>query len=625
MKALLHVYRKNQTMNKFLAVLVFFAIHAVGYSQPTSTDQQLANLYYNNGEYEKAIPYFEKILSNKNSVKFDQLRYVECLEKTDQKKDAERVLKKYAAANSKDLDYQILLGDFYARNERPADEEKLLNGLIKDNSQIGYQVIELYNAFLKRGKTEWALKTLEAGRKNLKKNFPLYLQFAEIYGVMGRTDDMITEYFKALDEYPTYANQIQTDLTNQIDFTDENNDVYQKLKAQLLTRIQKDPNEVIYPQMLIWLFTQRKEFKSAMVQAQALDKRQGNTGAIVMDLSDVCVVNNEYNVARSGYQYVIGLGTDKPNYYNAYVALLNVQYREITIDKKGTPESIASAVKDYRFAIKNLTSGRKSVNVTKELATIEAYYNNHAEIAQHLLDSCLAIPGLTDMEKAEVKMLLADILVLEGDIWQASLYYMQIDTDFKFETIGSEAKFKNARVFYYDGDFKFAQSQLDVLKQSTSKLIANDAMKLSVLITDNLGLDSNYTAMYRFAQADLLLQQHQYTQAFQEFDSIQREFPDHGLADEILMRKAQAMQEQGKWEEAVSYLEKIVQYHFDDILADDAVFQLGDIYENHLNNKEKAAEYYKKILFECKGSLLTVEARKRFRALRGDKAAEEEL
>ena len=435
---------------------------------------------------------------------------------------------------------------------------------------------------------------------------------------------MISEYFEALELYPNYMPEIQTELTNSIDFVNDQTGVYSKLKEQLLVKIQKKPDELIYPQMLIWLFTQKKEFKSALVQAQALDKRQGNTGAIVLDLCDMCVANSEYNVARSGYQYVIGLGADKPNYYAAYVALLNVQYREITVEKLGTPETIASAVKDYRYALKNIAKGRKGVVLMRELATIEAYYNDNAEAAQQLLDSTLAIPGLTDMEKAEVKMLLADILVLENDIWQASLYYMQIDTDFKFETIGSEAKYKNARVFYYDGDFQFAQSQLDVLKQSTSKLIANDAMKLSILITDNLGLDSNYTAMYKFAIADLLLQQHKYDDAFYLYDSIQAEFPDHGLADEILMRKAQAMQEQGKWNEAISYLEKIVKYYFDDILADDAVFQLGDIYENHLKDKEKAAEYYKKILFECKGSLLTVEARKRFRALRGDAAISED-
>ena len=222
-------------------------------------------------------------------------------------------------------------------------------------------------------------------------------------------------------------------------------------------------------------------------------------------------------------------------------------------------------------------------------------------------------------------MALADVLILQDDIWQASLYYMQIDKDFKFETIVSEAKFKNARIFYYDGDFKFAQSQLDILKVSTSKLIANDAMKLSVLITDNLGLDSNYTAMYQFAQADLLLEQHQYERAFRLYDSINAAFPDHGLADEILLRKAQAMRYQGKWQEALDYLNKIVTYHMDDILSDDAIFTIAEIYENNLHDKEKATEYYKKILFECKGSLLTVEARKRYRALRGDVTDSEDL
>ena len=150
-------------------------------------------------------------------------------------------------------------------------------------------------------------------------------------------------------------------------------------------------------------------------------------------------------------------------------------------------------------------------------------------------------------------------------------------------------------------------------------------MKLSVLITDNLGLDSNYTAMYQFAQADLLLEQHQFQQAFQKYDSITATFPAHGLADEILFRKAQAMKMQGKWNEALDYLQKIETFHKYDILADDAIFEIAEIYEKHLQDKEKASEYYKKILFECKGSLLTVEARKRYRALRGDTSDPQDL
>ena len=607
--------------NLLLPIMCMLALNVL--AQP-STDQQLANLYYTNGEFDKAVTYYEKIIQ-KQSPKFEVLRYVECLEKTGQQKEAEKVLKKQVSANNEDQEYKIILGDFYERNERKDQAEKLFGELIKSVAGNGYQAVDLYNNFVRRGKVEWGLKTLEAARKQLKKDYPLQLQSAEAYSLLGRTEEMIEEYFNVIDEFPNYAPQVQTALSRQIDFQEDVNGVYGKLKEKLLQRIQKKPNETVYAEMLIWLFVQKKEFKSALVQAQALDKREKGFGQRVLELAETCAENQAYHVARSAYAYVMSYGKQSPGYYMAYSALLNVHYREIVLEKRGTSESIQTAISEYRQALNEARLSRATVGMARELATIQAYYGNQSQDAATLLDSCLNLPGLTDMQRAELKMSLADILVLEDDIWQASLYYKQIDTDFKFEAIGSEAKFKDARIFYYDGDFKFAQSQLDILKESTSKLIANDAMKLSVLITDNLGLDSNYTAMYWFAQADLLIEQHKFSAAFQLFDSIQQQFPAHGLADEILLRRALAMEYQGKWTEALDYLDRIIKYYGDDILADDAVFRSAEIYELHLLNKEKAAEYYKKILFDFKGSLLTVESRKRFRALRGDQVLEDDL
>jgi tetratricopeptide (TPR) repeat protein len=607
-------------MNHILFFLMII-FSCVTWSQ-TSTDQQLANLYFSNGEYAKAITYFEKILT-KQSSKFENLRYVECLEKTNQIDQAEKVLKKLVNANEQDVEYAIILGDFYERNAKQELADKLLNERIKSVSKNGYQSVELYNSFIRRGKVQWGLKTLEAARKNLKNEYPLQLQFAEAYSLLGRIDDMINEYFDVLDQSPNSIYNIQSSLSKQIDFQNDANGTYNKLKEKLLVRIQKKPNELVYPEMLIWLFVQKKEFKSAFIQAQAIDKREKGNGNRLLELAETCVQNNDYVTSRLCYNSIIAQGTTNPNYFRAYSALLNVRYREITNEKNVPADTIVTAMLEYRKAIQLIGWNRNVISVAKELALIQAYYANDAAGSAALLDSCLQVPGNTDFGKAELKMALADVLVLQDDIWQASLLYMQVDADFKFETIGSEAKFKNARIFYYDGDFKFAQSQLDVLKESTSKLIANDAMKLSVLITDNLGLDSNYTAMNQFAKADLLLEQHQFEKAFQLYDSINQAFPYHGLSDEILMRKAQAMRYLGRWNDAVSYLLKIYTTYREDILADDALFQLGDLYENHLHDKEKAAEYYKKILFECKGSLLTVEARKRFRALRGDLPEEE--
>lgn len=609
-------------MKKILLVLItLFSLFDLS---AQSTDQQLANLYYTNGEFEKAVVYFEKII-NKKSAKFDQLRYVECLEKTNKGKEAEKVLKRLIDANPNDKDYMIALGDYYERIEQISDRDKLFNNEIKIASKAGYTTVELYNSFLKKGKTDWCIKALEAGKKEQKRNYDFSEQFAEIYAITGKTNEMIDIYFEMLDKNPNYAGTIQANLSRIIDFQTDQNGTYLTLKERLLERIQKKPNEFVYPEMLIWLFIQKKEFRSALVQANALDTREKGLGQRQINLASVCLENDDYESARACYQTIIDKGEDHPSYSTAKLRLLSTRYAEITKEKNVSKPLILEAVSEFDAALLKYGLGRGSYQLAMEAAEIKAYYADEKDASIELLEKVLKIPGLTDLEVAKAKMLLGDVMVLKDDIWSASLYYMQVDKDFKFETIGSEAKFKNARVFYYDGDFNFAQSQLDVLKQSTSKLIANDAMKLSILITDNLGLDSNYTAMYQFAKADLLLEQHQFDKAFVLYDSITTAFPAHGLVDEVLLRKAQAMKYQGKWEEAISYLDKIYTYHKYDILSDDAAFQMAEIYELNLDNKEKAIEYYKKILFECKGSLLTVEARKRFRALRGDAQSEEDL
>ncbi len=283
------------------ALIFCFLLFSVTLSAQTSTDQQLANLYYNNGEFEKALPYFEKII-NRQSTKFDQLRYVDCLEKTNQVKDAEKFLKKAISANPSDFDYTLALGDLYERTERASQTEKLYNERIKQVTSNGYEVVELYNSFVKKGKVNWGLKTLESGRKELKKSYPLQIQFAEVYSLLGRTDEMIDEYFDILDQYPNYAGNIQNSLMRQIDFSEDKTGVYQKLKDKLLVRIQKKPNDIVYSEMLIWLFIQKKEFKAALVQTQALDRREKGNGNRVMDLAETCVENSDYATARLAYK-----------------------------------------------------------------------------------------------------------------------------------------------------------------------------------------------------------------------------------------------------------------------------------------------------------------------------------
>ena len=604
-----------------LVLLILFLISAPFLYSQEGSDQQLAQYYYSNSEFDKALSYYQRLFE-KEGNKFNFNRYYECLVKTSNFKEAEKLLKKQISLSRGDVTYKVLLGELYEQSDNSEKALKIYEDLIDELSPNPSEIIDIYQAFKTKGKNDFAFKTLVKGRKILKNNYTLNFQFAEYYSSINDLEKMIDEYMDVLDNQSNYKDQIQAIISKQIDFSKESTIEYDLLRQKLLERIQKKPNDIVYSEMLVWLFIQKKNFNAALIQVQALDKREKEQGRRVFELGTICVENKEYETARKAFQYVIQLGMDQMYYFEAENNLLNTRFLEVTTNRNYSKEELEATVLEYEKALERVGKKRSSLPLIIEMSHIQAFYSNQAPVAISNLQEALNIPGITDVQRAEIKMQLADIMVLKGDIWEASLYYMQIDKDFKFEPIGHEAKFKNARIFYYDGEFDFAQSQLSVLKESTSKLIANDAMKLSLLITDNFGIDSNYTAMTWFANGDLLIEQHRYDEAFVLFDSIVKKFPYHSLGDEILLKKSKAMQLQGKWTEAVSYLEELLKYNSEDILADDALFQLGDIYENQLNDKEKAAEFYKRILFDYKGSLYGVEARKRFRAIRGDKSDE---
>lgn len=602
-------------MKKLILFFIIFVAPLIVVGQ--TTDQQLAQHYYGKGEYDKALAYYER-LYEKDESKFNFTRYLDCLTATGDDKTAEKLLKKCISRNRGDQEYPILLAKFYEERDRVDKANDIYDGLIEEMRPSSRSVIELYNLFKAQSKPDKAYETLVRGRKLLKKSYPLNFQFAEYYGSLGETKKMMDEYLDLIDYHPSYASSIQRMLSVQIDFSKEDSEEYKLLKSALIERTQKNPDDLNYADMLTWLFIQRQNFSAALVHIKAMDKRSGAKGEQVYQFGGICIENKDFTVARKAFRYVVDLGEEGQYFMRAQNALLNVSFLEVTSRRNFSQVELDEIIKNYTDVLRAYGKKRTTLSLILELAHIEAFYANRGESAIQLLDEALDFQGLTDMQRAEVKIQLADIHVLHGDVWEASLLYMQVDSDFKYEPIGHEAKFKNARIFYYDGEFDFAQSQLDVLKQSTSKLIANDALKLSLLITDNFGLDSNYVAMSLFAQGDLLIEQHRYDEAFALFDKIIEEFPAHSLADEILLKKAYAMQLKGQWSNAIAQLEKLLEYYGEDILADDALFQLGEIYQNHLLDNAKAAEYYRLILFEHKGSLYSAEARKRFKSLRKD-------
>jgi tetratricopeptide (TPR) repeat protein len=594
-------------------VFTLFLLGGNHYSYAQTTDAKLANHYFNKGEFDKAEVYYLK-LYKKNKSKTYFVKYFECLMQQSKFIEAEKISKKQIKKEIFEIEYKFRLAEVYEKTNRQNDADDIYKGLIKELAPVQSQVSNLGKAFSNKIKFDYALDTYVKGKKIIKKGYQFNIELAQLYSAKNQPRLMIKEYLSLIDYSYSYKRSVQNYLSRSIDFETED-DKIEILKEELLVRIQKDPMNQHFSEMLIWMYLQKKQFSSAVIQSKALDKRLDLKGQKAYEVGNVCKSNKSYNNARKAYQYVISLGKGSPYYSLAIQNNLEVSFLEVSTKSNYSKEELNSTVVDFENALAELGNSEQSFSIVKQLATIYAFYVNRPKDAESLLNKVLTKP-MSSKNRAQFKILLGDVYVVDDKIWDASLLYMQVEKEMSEDPIGHEAKFKNAKVFYYDGEFEYAKAQLDVLKASTTKLIANDAMRLYLLLQDNLGIDTAVVPVQMFANADLLLQQHRYEEALVKLDSISKLFPFHGLADNILFKKAEIYQKQQNWEKAITFYDIVVKSYGFDILGDDAAINIARIYDHNLNNPIKAKVYYKKILFEFSASLYSEEARKRFREIK---------
>jgi tetratricopeptide (TPR) repeat protein len=600
-------------INILFSFIVLLICSEAAFAQPAENDPKLAAYYFEKGEFAKAEPYYEKLYKKyKSKTYFD--RYFMCIFYLQRYDDCESLALKQIKQDPYDVDTRFLLAMVYESTDRQKEANALYDGMINSLEPVQSRIDYLGNSFKQKGLYEYALQTFLKGRSLIKSGYTFQLELADLYNQLNQPEKMIQEYLNLLDYSPSYIKTVQTYLTRAIDFT-EDAEKTEMLRVELLSRAQKNPDREYYSEMLIWYYLQKKEFSGAVIQAKAYDKRNNLNGKKIFEVAQICQVNKSFDAAKKAYQYIVDLGTGSPYYNFAVEAELKIEFTILTERSDFTQDDLLLLAQKYESALSNLGKSTQTLGMIIQLATIYAFYINDPNKAELLVKGALTLQ-LNPRQKAELKVLLGDIYVVFGQIWDASILYMQVEKEFSEDVIGHEAKFKNARVFYYDGEFEYAKAQLDVLKASTSKLIANDAMQLSLLLQDNLGIDTTQAPVQLFANADLLIQQNKFTEALVILDSITKGYPFHSLADEVLFRKGEIYEQLHNWEQAIGFYLEVYESYGHDILADDAVIRIARIYDFRLSDPKKAAEFYRKILFEFTASLHGAEARERFTELK---------
>jgi TolA-binding protein len=312
------------------------------------------------------------------------------------------------------------------------------------------------------------------------------------------------------------------------------------------------------------------------------------------------------------------MGDINPYYLDARVGLLNVKYMQATSDYSIDYDLLGEVEKEYEQTINEIGIGSRTVTLIRNLANLKAFYLNNTEEAAELLRNIIDTQNISNRVKAECRIELADILLLRGQMWDAHLLYAQVDKTFRDDPLAHEARFKNARLSFYMGEFAWAKAQLDVIKSATSKLIANDALSLSLLIQDNLDEEGNSIPLEMFARAEMHVFMNNFEQGLHVLDSIAEMFPTNKIQENVLMSKAEINIRTGKHDEANDLLAELTEHYPEGLLASEALFKRAKLYEDMLDDKYEAMRLYEVLITDYPGSVFTVIARNRFRYLRGD-------
>lgn len=587
-------------MKKLLFAILFLATTQIAFSQ---NEVSLAYQYYRSGEYEKALPYFKKLYQKHtySNVYFSKL--ISCYKQLKQFSEAEKTIE-WQFRKHRQQHLWVYLGSIYQLQGKPNKAEESYQkaiSAVKNNPNLANYV---GSAFSEEHLLEKALLTYKTAMEyGSTQNF--YYKLATVYAEMGNIEKMFDSYLNAvegkggkLSVVKRYMGSFVTD-----DEENSNNKILQKL---LLKRLQNNP-EIHWNQLLAWLFMQQHNYNKALIQQKALFKRNVENLRDIANLGLISFENKEFSTAKECFHFVISNTADAEQKLKAEIKLLDIAIARQKPNNK-VEEGFQKLLNEYGI-------NKATIDLQIAYANFTTFQKDEPQKAIKILKEALQIPS-SKFIKGNIKNKLADVLVFTNKFNSALIHYTQVQNDLKNYAIAQESRYKIALTSYFKGDFQWAKAQVKVLKSATSKLIANDALELFLLITNNTEKDSLQTNLKKYAKADLLAFQNKNKSAIDSLQQLLQISKDKPIQDDALYKQARLFEKENEFQKAEANYLKIVELEKSN-LKDDAIYHLAELYFNQLEDTKKALNYYKRIIFTYPSSIYLVDSRKKYRKLRG--------
>ena len=573
-------------------------------------DDQLATQYYREQDYEKARDLYAKLYEKSGQTGYFQ-QLIECLINL---KDYDRAEKELKSMAKKNPTYYKALADLvyvYTLQGKSDKAKRQFNEIMKDlPANVGI-IRSISYAFQNRGLNDMSMSVLEKGNTLLDGKETFYMDQAYLNQSSANYQEAFRYYFLELEAHPGQYNNIRNRLQTMM-FYDVNNSISDELRIALLRQTQDKPDNLEYAQLLVWFALQQEDYDIALAQCQSIDRKTHDQDAQINNLAGICLNNKQFDIAKQGYDYILDKGKSGPFYGQALTGTIKADYLRLKAENNTDTKAYERLSKRINDAYNDINSNDLT-RLTLIQADIMAYQLDQTDEAVSLLTKTVEQGG-GKQDKAELKLKLAAIYLHEDEVWEATLLYSQVDKSMKEEPLGHEARFKNAQLRYFIGEYEWAESQLKVLKAATSKLIANDAMTLSLVIKDNLEVDSTGMELNRLARVDYRIYQQREDEAIAMLDMIIANGNDVSKPH-ALFRKGEIAEKRKEFETAEQLYLQIVEQYPDSYMADAALMHAALIEQNELKNKELAKQHYEKLIDEYPTSIYTAQAKKNYRKL----------
>ncbi|NQU33700.1 MAG: tetratricopeptide repeat protein [Bacteroidetes bacterium] len=575
--------------------------------------ESVAIKFYREKEFTKAAELFQQLYKGKPTNNYYNY-YFNCLTTIQDYKKADQLVKQHRKIYPDN--YRFLIDEAYiaglSGNKKKSN--RILKKLIENLPAQRNQILQITSSLQGKGYPELAIKVFEKASMMTHGNNSYSFEIADAYLYSGEYSEMFDSYLSHLEKFPTDLQRVKSKL-QYVMRMDVNSNLSEMLKSKLLQSSQKNPENIQLAEMLMWYSLQTKDFDMAFRQARANDLRFGNSEEDMLELANIAFSNYDYNTSAKAYKYVVDKKGDTPYYIDSYVGFFLASNKQIEENPLTTLNDYEELEKMGIEAINILGINNFTSDIVLQLAHITAFRLAKNKEAIDMIELALANPNIDKIKEANLKLKLADILLADNQIWDATLLYSQVESDMKNEPIGHEAKLKNAKVFYYVGEFDWAATRLDILKSATSKLISNDAIELSMFINDMREEDTIGFVLRKFAGAELYTLQGKYDSAMRLLTKVEEDPAGIYSFEYALYNKAQIYFELKEMAKADSVYNKLITIYPTSVKADNALYKRAELLRIYLNNIEEAKRLYLILMTDYPESIYSGKARKQYRLL----------